>query len=64
MRGEGILEDGDVERGEIRVGDENIGRGGQVGEKIRDDEVSPNIEVDDNILLAQDRNAGWRSRLC
>lgn len=61
---ESLLERRDVGVEEVRVGDQDVGRRGQILSQVLDNVVGPEGMVDDDVWLAQDRNRLGRCSRC
>lgn len=54
----GLLESGGIKRSEVCIGDEDVGRRGQVTDQVLCDEIAPETKISDNALPAQDADLG------
>jgi hypothetical protein len=59
---EGLLEHRHIKRRQVRICDEHVGRGWEVGQKVFDNKLSPDVEIDNNVLFAQ--NCDPRGIMC
>ena len=58
-RGESCLKVLDIESRKVGVGDDDVGRRLDTFQQVLDNKGAPDIIVDNNVFLSEDRNASW-----